>query len=239
MTALETRQVRLEPSPSKLNPFARRPVGHSVLESSSFARTTILPTLQSPVKAPLVAVTDTQTSDASAAVPSTPAGNIAERADEAAKGSAARPKQASRLLWRGGLEIGKDGWRLDGESFVVLATCESISSMSSMRFLSTVLSSSGSTQILTAVGITFFATLSFPSTPAAQAVNPFDSTPIHSAQADIPTATGSPFALPSADTDLCLSLESMRGRKYLQIRGVEDIDDEDIADYNGDASVQM
>lgn len=93
--------------------------------------------------------------------------------------------------------------------------------------------------MLTIIGATFFATISFPATPSAQAVNPFDSTPIHPTHADATKATGSPFALPSADTDLCLSLESMRGRKYLQIRGVEDIDDEDIADYNGDASVQL
>jgi hypothetical protein len=39
------------------------------------------------------------------------------------------------------------------------------------------------------------------------------------------------------DTDLCLSLESMRGRKYLQIRGVMELGDEDIE--VDDGNVQM
>lgn len=45
------------------------------------------------------------------------------------------------------------------------------------------------------------------------------------------------LALPANDTDLCLSLESMRGRKYLQLRDVIPLTDDDI-DVD-DSGVQM
>lgn len=102
------------------------------------------------------------------------------------------------MLYRGGLEIGPEGFRLDG--------------------------------------VSFFALLSFPATPSQQAANPFDSTPQH------PTnnaAQGSPFQMPG-DADLCLSLESMRGRKYLQVRRVIELkDDELMESEEGSGVVQM
>lgn len=79
-------------------------------------------------------------------------------------------------------------------------------------------------------GVAFFALLTFPTTtPSVQPTsNPFDA-PIQS----------SPFpSLPSADTDLCLSLESMRGRKYLQVRGIVDLSDGEVLD-GEDVGVQM
>ncbi|WOO80961.1 uncharacterized protein LOC62_03G004491 [Vanrija pseudolonga] len=92
-----------------------------------------------------------------------------------------------RLLWRGGLEVGPDGWRLDG--------------------------------------ITFFAMLDF-----AKDAN----------------APGDPFAPPTprpstpnaalADADLCLSLESLRGRKYLPVRGLLPLADDEL---DSDDSVQL
>ena len=55
-----------------------------------------------------------------------------------------------------------------------------------------------------------------------------------------PSNATSPFALPTADTDLCLSLESMRGRKYLQVRGLTDLPAEEILEGDTDESgVQM
>lgn len=83
-------------------------------------------------------------------------------------------------------------------------------------------------------GIMFYAMLAFPSTPSGNTANPFDfvSPPLHTAK--------SPFSLPPADTDLCLSLESMRGRKYLQVRGVTELpEDEALDGENEEGGVQM
>ena len=90
---------------------------------------------------------------------------------------------------------------------------------------------------LTFTGVSFFALLSFPATPSQQVTNPFDSsTPQH------PTnnaAQGSPFHIPG-DADLCLSLESMRGRKYLQVRRVVELKDDEIMESEeGSGVVQM
>ena len=82
------------------------------------------------------------------------------------------------------------------------------------------------------VGITFFALLDFPvTTPSIDTTpNPFDA-----------PQTQSPFpSLPATDTDLCLSLESMRGRKYLQIRGLVELPEDEVLDGAEDAGgVQM
>lgn len=66
--------------------------------------------------------------------------------------------------------------------------------------------------------------------PGATPARPFPS-PVSAAAAFEAAAAGTP------DTDLCLSLESMRGRKYLQIRGVMELGDEDIE--VDDGNVQM
>jgi hypothetical protein len=88
------------------------------------------------------------------------------------------------------------------------------------------------------IGIMFYAMLAYPSTPshAQGTVNPFDMI-----SPPRPTSsTASPFALPSADTDLCLSLESMRGRKYLQVRGVTDLSEDEMLEGDTDeAGVKM
>lgn len=80
--------------------------------------------------------------------------------------------------------------------------------------------------------------LSFPSTPSQVTTNPFDvpiTTPSASGTSSVPgQASASPFPhLPSADTDLCLSLESMRGRKYLQVRGVVDLPEDEVLEGEG------
>jgi len=89
------------------------------------------------------------------------------------------------------------------------------------------------------LGIMFYAMLAFPSTPSHSQgnVNPFD---FISPPRMTPSIATSPFALPTADTDLCLSLESMRGRKYLQVRGLTDLPAEEILEGDTDESgVQM
>ncbi|KAK4684221.1 hypothetical protein P7C73_g5971, partial [Tremellales sp. Uapishka_1] len=177
-----------DPSPSRFNPFAR-PKPPTLEHASSFTRTTLLPTL-SPVKRPDGLATPLEK------------GSLAQSAST----SAGKPRQGWRLLWRGGLEIGEDGWRLDG--------------------------------------LTFFALLSFPSTPSVQHANPFDAPvqPFPTPDSSIPVqATASPFpCLPSADTDLCLSLESMKGRKYLSVRETIDLPEDEILEGNDDGGgVQM
>ncbi|KAL1410918.1 hypothetical protein Q8F55_001861 [Vanrija albida] len=98
------------------------------------------------------------------------------------------PRRPWRLLWRGGLEVGPDGWRLDG--------------------------------------ITFFAVLNF--ARDKDSANPFaPPTPRAS------TPTSSPL---HSDADLCLSLESLRGRKYLPVRGLVPLADGEL---DSDDSVQI
>jgi hypothetical protein len=93
MTALVSRPLpHPDPSPSKSNPFARPKLTHV---PSSFTRSNLLPTLPSPFESPAV-------KPANGTVSGT--------------GSAGKTRQGWRLLWRGGLEVGKDGWRLDGSS---------------------------------------------------------------------------------------------------------------------------
>jgi hypothetical protein len=92
-------------------------------------------------------------------------------------------------------------------------------------------------EVVLMIGIMFYAMLAFPSTPSHSQgnVNPFDTI-----SPPIPTNAASPFALPSADTDLCLSLESMRGRKYLQVRGLTALPEDEVLEGDTDeAGVQM
>ena len=99
-----------------------------------------------------------------------------------------------------------------------------------------VLSSTRQEEVLM-IGIMFYAMLAFPSTPSHSQgnVNPFDMI-----SPPKPTNAASPFALPSADTDLCLSLESMRGRKYLQVRGLTALPEDEVLEGDTDeAGVQM
>jgi len=50
----------------------------------------------------------------------------------------------------------------------------------------------------------------------------------------------SPFRPPvGKDTDLCLSLESMRGRKSLKLRGVEEVDDDEIGEVEAEDGVKV
>ena len=50
----------------------------------------------------------------------------------------------------------------------------------------------------------------------------------------------SPFRTPiGKDTDLCLSLESMRGRKALKVRGIEELDDDEIEEGHLDDGVKV
>ncbi|OCF32903.1 hypothetical protein I316_05540 [Kwoniella heveanensis BCC8398] len=198
----------LGPSPSR-NPFARPKLQNEKHESGSFSRATLLPSILSPVRS-------TSQTTAHGSQISTPADRrVGIRAGDAVPGSVAKPRTAWRLLWRGGLEIGREGWRLDG--------------------------------------ITFFAKLSFaPPTPTtssmAKEVNPFDvpiqpfGTPSNAVSAPAPGTPTSPFPLTNGDTDLCLSLESMRGRKYLQVRGLVDLPEDEILEGEGaenEGGVQM
>ncbi|WRT65868.1 uncharacterized protein IL334_002819 [Kwoniella shivajii] len=200
MTTIPSHLSSVGPSPSR-NPFARPKLG--VSSSSSFTRKTLLPSILSPVK-PVNHETQSVT----------PSSNKNATATSSSTGKA-RP--AWRLLWRGGLEIGNEGWRLDG--------------------------------------ITFFASLTFsPPTPSVKEINPFDvpiqlqiqNTPGNDIAAGTRTPGGplSPFPLVSGDTDLCLSLESMRGRKYLQVRGLVDLPQDEtlegeVGDNTTGGGVQM
>ena len=103
------------PSPSKTNPFARPLIKH---HPSSFTRQTLLPNV-SPVK---------QTSSVSAVDNgiSTPTDNARKPKDGTDSGSVGRGRQGWRLLWRGGLEIGEEGWRLEGELLVSGMPCSDL-----------------------------------------------------------------------------------------------------------------
>ncbi|WVQ97058.1 hypothetical protein IAU59_004168 [Kwoniella sp. CBS 9459] len=200
MSMIPVHMPPLGPSPSR-NPFARPKLQHDKPGSGSFSRATLLPSILSPVR-------PSSHSNAPGEQLSTPADK------RLGAGSSTKPRTAWRLLWRGGLEIGREGWRLDG--------------------------------------ITFFAKLSFapptPSASIAKEVNPFDvpiqpqGTPSTSTASFPPGTPTSPFPLTNGDTDLCLSLESMRGRKYLQVRGLIDLPEDEVLEgesNENDGGVQM
>ncbi|KAK8865718.1 hypothetical protein IAR55_000864 [Kwoniella newhampshirensis] len=206
-STLELRTIG--PSPSR-NPFARPKLSQTTNSSGSFTRKSLLPTSSksqlssTPTAISTNAAPVAQYNEVESGL-STPASS--EKKQVVGSGltaSAGKTKNGWRLLWRGGLEIGRDGWRLDG--------------------------------------ITFFAQLSFPpSTPSASTAtpNPFDA-PYQPSMTSNSTSTSTPSSskapavvspfplLPSGDTDLCLSLESMRGRKYLQVRGLVDLTPDEI-----------
>ena len=187
MTVFLSRSLT-EPSPSKSNPFARPKIN---LEPSSFSRSALLPTLIGPHPTPT---------------------NKSGNATVLGPSSVGKTRQGWRLLWRGGVEIGKEGWRLDGG-------CIKYTEHTSLMEAN--------------VGITFFTILVFPvTTPSVNPVsNPFD--PVQTQSAQFPS-------LPVADTDLCLSLESMRGRKFLQVRGMVDLPADEVLDGAEDGGgVQM
>jgi hypothetical protein len=59
-------------------------------------------------------------------------------------------------------------------------------------------------------------------------------------QAERDKIYASPFRAPvGKDTDLCLSLESMRGRKTLRLRGVEEVDDDEIGEEESGDGVKV
>ena len=95
------------PSPSR-NPFARPPRPTLSQQSNSFTRSSLLPTLPpTPASASKSApqAADTHTTPAEKLINGHPTSS-AHRA----------PQKSWRMLYRGGLEIGPEGFRLDGAS---------------------------------------------------------------------------------------------------------------------------
>jgi hypothetical protein len=88
--------------------------------------------------------------------------------------------------------------------------------------------------VLRSPGITFAAQLQFGGIPNTPTSNAFAKTPARALGGT--GIAASPFsALPNAETDLCLSLESMRGRKRLRCRGVVDLPEDEKLDESDDA----
>lgn len=94
------------PSPSRSNPFARAP--SLPAGAISFSKSSLLPSLASPAKTPGLPKRINPFATPAVA-------NVA--ATEAGVGSASKGRSGWRLLWRGGLEIGQQGYRLEGVSF--------------------------------------------------------------------------------------------------------------------------
>lgn len=90
------------PSPSR-NPFARP---NGVPQGGSFSKSTILPSpsQKRPMLTAIVNDVDKSLGDSVMATPS----------DKKVISTNGTPKSSWRLLWRGGLELGKEGWRLEG-----------------------------------------------------------------------------------------------------------------------------
>ncbi|KIR43337.1 hypothetical protein I307_03582 [Cryptococcus deuterogattii 99/473] len=171
------------PSPSR-NPFARP---NSTPQSGSFSKSTILPSPshKRPTLTPIVNDVDKRLGD----------GIMATSSDKKVISTNGTPKSNWRLLWRGGLELGKEGWRLEG--------------------------------------ITFFALLSFSApTPTATPFNPFSFPTPPPSFSPVPS---SPFhSLPGGTVDICLSLESMKGRKFLQVRGLVPLPEDELLEGEGE-----
>nr|ODN93305.1 hypothetical protein L203_00576 [Cryptococcus depauperatus CBS 7841] len=171
---------------SSSNPFAHP---KCVTQNKSFTKTVVFPGKATTSKREILTTIDKDESDLDSSIttPKQKTSTAPDRGDIA-------PKTNWRLLWRGGIEIGEDGWRLEG--------------------------------------VTFFALISFtPSTPSCPA-NPFAHLTPHPSQAP---SLSSPFhSLTGENTDLYLSLESMRGRKYLQLRGVIDLPEDEVLEGDED-----
>ncbi|ADV21225.1 hypothetical protein I305_00717 [Cryptococcus gattii E566] len=171
------------PSPSR-NPFARP---NSVPQGGSFSKSTILPSPshKRPTLTAIVNDVDKSLGDGIMATPS----------NKKVISTNGTPKSSWRLLWRGGLELGKEGWRLEG--------------------------------------ITFFALLSFSApTPTATPFNPFSFPAPPPSFSPVPS---SPFhSLPGGTVDICLSLESMKGRKFLQVRGLVPLPEDELLEGEGE-----
>ena len=114
-------------------------------------------------------------------------------------------------------------------------------------------SSSAKSLFVTTSGIAFVAQLSFSTTNPIIPIHVISSTPERPAltrmmtpentslsQAEKDRIYASPFRAPvGKDTDLCLSLESMRGRKSLKLRGVEEVDDDEIGEVEAEDGVKV
>lgn len=187
------------PSPSR-NPFARP---NSVSQGGSFSKSTILPnpSQKRPMLTAIVNDVDKSLGDSIMATPS----------DKKVISTNGTPKSSWRLLWRGGLELGKEGWRLEGTTEI------------------------GRSEFCTDshLGITFFALLSFSApAPTAAPFNPFSFPTPPSSFSPVPS---SPFhSLPGGTVDICLSLESMKGRKFLQVRGLVPLPEDELLEGEGE-----
>lgn len=231
-----------------LNPFAKerttsssRPADPSAAPSTridspsgfsrSFSRSSLLPKTKRAVLHPVKDVQQTDLVPTGLVLSLPPASTVEaspERSTAQAASSSTPSKESShdkrwRLLWRGGLEVGKEGYRLDGQSRLMYAP-------KAFAYLARRFS-----------GIAFCAKMSFPTATRPATTAAFDgdipavtvtsSTPLRpallsrtSCGSDGRPISATPFsAASSADTDLCLSLESMKGKKWLKVKETVDL----------------
>lgn len=161
-----------------------------------------------------------------------------------------------RLLWRGGLEVGVQRYRLDGIAFCAkmsfgipgslrrtpVAGQGSVtgsqgdvppeSEQAAVR-KEAVMRQEGSYFTSTATQPLPTSTLPAPSRPRRPLLRTESSTPAEN-NVFTPGGTLTAHAFATSDPDLCLSLESMKGRQTLRVRGVERLSDDEIDDGRGD-----
>lgn len=173
---------------------------------------------------------------------------------------ASRPPPASphltsrwRLLWRGGLEVGAQRYRLDGiafcakMSFGVPGSGSRVGGTPMGRDRESV-DTGGGAQVEKEMAMreegsyfTSTATQTLPiSTSISTSIEPTASRPRRPLlRTQSNTIESNPFtpggsltahAFETSDPDLCLSLESMKGRQTLRVRGVERLEDGEVFD---------
>jgi hypothetical protein len=161
------------------------------------------------------------------------------------------PTSRWRLLWRGGLEVGPQRYRLDWIAFCARMSFGVPGTVGRLGGGGTPVGSAhaslGKEIAMREEGSYFTGTATEPLTTApphsATTIDPTPSRPrrpllrTQSSTAEntvfTPGGTLTAHAFETSDPDLCLSLESMKGRQTLRVRGVERLRDEEVLDDAG------
>lgn len=178
-----------------------------------------------------------------------------------------------RLLWRGGLEVGAQRYKLDGIAFCAKMTFSvpqlpgrrdsvgtptgklrviggderEVGSVGGMLEKEAMMGEEGSYFPHNATDGLLIGSTSLPAitptgtTPRArrpvlntQPTAPEGSQPFHT-----PGGSITAKAFETSDPDLCLSLESMKGRQTLRVRGVERLKDDEVFGQDGESGVHV
>jgi hypothetical protein len=177
-----------------------------------------------------------------------------------------------RLLWRGGLEVGAQRYKLDGIAFCAKMTfsvpqlprrdslgtptgkvrkvgedAREVGSVNAMLDKEMMMGEEGSyfphnaTESITSNSTPLPAITPTGTTPRARrpVLNTQSTTLDGSQPLNTPGGSITAKAFETSDPDLCLSLESMKGRQTLRVRGVERLRDDEVFGQDGESGVHV